>query len=94
MREESLESGNQQQSRTDPDTRRENERSRIEDVGAGAELFRRAHLVHLRAHFEAFCEHGSNTDISALCAALEHLLVPSAIMPPSCYFNCSSSMIK
>ncbi|MDQ2775619.1 MAG: hypothetical protein M3Y57_11990 [Acidobacteriota bacterium] len=65
---EPLESGNQQLLRTDPDTRRENERNRIEETGSGAELFRRAQLAHLRAHFEAFCEHGSSTDIAALCA--------------------------
>ncbi len=43
----------QRPSPTGPDTRRENERNRIEETGSGAELFRRAQLANLRAHFWA-----------------------------------------
>jgi hypothetical protein len=54
-------------------TRRENEQERIEFAGPGAELLRRIQVGHLRAHMDLFYEHGSLTDLSALCAAFELL---------------------
>jgi hypothetical protein len=80
---EPLELENQQQSPTDPDTQRENERSRVEDVGPGAELFRRVRVAELRAHFEAFCEHGSIVDIFVLATAFD-LIERVSPQPATC----------
>jgi hypothetical protein len=59
----------QRQRSADPDTQRENTEERIQKAGPGFELLRKAYVAELRAHVDAFYEHGSTADIFALCGA-------------------------
>ncbi len=59
--------------RAELETQIENAEERIRDGGPGRELIRRGCVASLRSRMDAWYEHGSDSDLFALCAAF-HLM--------------------